>query len=96
MLRRYAVRVVPVSAKEGIGLDVLRRNILESLPGRSVDTIDIPYGESYLIREIGRHCRIIRLHDTGRGIRLLVEGRGEVIDRYKGRLEKAAYKPRGR
>lgn len=89
MLKQYAETVIPISAKKGTGLDTLRKSILESLPGRSMDTIEIPYEESHMIREIGRHCRIIRLDDTGHGIHIVVEGRKEVIGRYKGRLEKA-------
>ena len=89
MLGRYGMKTVAISAIEGTGVDELKLMLLKMLPGKTREKLILPYSQSYLIKEIGEKCRIISLRDTDLGIALEVEGREEVIARFRGRTLKA-------
>ncbi len=89
-LEKYGSTVVPVSAKTGAGISALKKAILDNLPGKTFEDLLLPYSQSYLIRDIGKKCRIVSLRDTGSGILLRLEGRREVISMYAGRARQAS------
>lgn len=89
ILEKYTRNIVEISALNGEGIEELKEKIFEMLPERILEKIYIETKtHRNIIKEIESKCRIISIKPIDRSIiELTIEGRKEVIEKYKRRVE---------
>ncbi|RLE61551.1 MAG: GTPase HflX [Thermoprotei archaeon] len=89
ILEKYTRNIVEISALNGEGIEELKEKILEMLPERTLEKIYIETKtHRNIIKEIESKCRIVSIKPLDGGIiELTIEGRKEVIEKYKRRVE---------
>jgi len=88
VLKASGLPVVPVSAKQGKGLEELKGLVASKLPEKVLETIFVKPGETKILEEALTKCRVIEIsgaHDGG--VKIVIEGRANVVERIKARCQ---------
>ncbi|MGB9708857.1 MAG: GTPase HflX [Infirmifilum sp.] len=78
--------VIPISASKGIGIDALSKVIVSKLPDKKSETLIVEPNHKDVLEEALIKCKVHELTPDGEGrIRIIIEGRSEIIERLKAR-----------
>lgn len=84
--RKLGLEPIPISARVGKGLDLLKREILKRLPSYAIMELEIP--NTTQLRELARSAYVKEVFEGDGRLRAIVEGREEWLKVLKAKITK--------